>query len=96
MKSRRFAHLICAAAAVAGMVLVAPAAWAQASAGAHNSGGQNATDADANNEALEEIVVTARRRDENEERVPITVTASSGTGQASGSQAGGDRDFQQG
>jgi iron complex outermembrane receptor protein len=51
------------------------AAASTAALAADATSGANASDANAGSETLQEVVVTARRRSEDIESVPLTVTA---------------------
>jgi iron complex outermembrane receptor protein len=74
MKTVQLGHLMCAACLLVGPVILASATRAQVTTGALQGGDPNVASADKST-GLEEIVVTARRRDESLERVPLTVTA---------------------
>lgn len=71
---RAGASLMGSAAATLAFVVVAPAAHAQQS----TEGVQQSTDGAEQSTGLEEIIVTARRREENLQSVPVAVSAYSG------------------
>ena len=75
MSNRLLAALLATTSlAMAGSLLASPA-FAQASASSDTSGTAPRTQATADGQGLEKVVVTARKREEDQQVVPISITA---------------------